>query len=85
MSNKYSSDKPIERKNFDVKVELLIPTTITYRVLALDEQDALKEIDKGSARRMSTHQNLNRKIKLKATVYGANTTMIKLSKTYRNI
>lgn len=79
------SDKKIEKKTYDIKVELLVPTTITYRVVAEDEQEALKEIDKYSARKISTQHNFNRKIKLKATVYNYGTTMIKLSKTYRSI
>lgn len=74
-----------QKKSYDVKVEFLIPTTITYRVTAANEEEALKEIEKFSARRISNQQHLQRKIKLKATVYQPNTSMVKLSKTYRNI
>lgn len=70
---------------YDVKVEFLIPTTITYRVSAANENEALKEIEKISARKMSQQQHLNRKIKLKATVYKPSSNMVKLSKNYRNI
>lgn len=73
------------KKQFDVKVDFLIPTTITYRVSAETEEEALKEIEKLSARKVSTQQHLQRKIKLKATVYQSYSNMIKLSKTYRNI
>lgn len=74
-----------EKEYFDVRVEFLIPTTITYRVQAETEQDALKEIDKPSARRVHAVPKDNRKIKLKATVYQPNSNLIKLSKTYRHI
>jgi hypothetical protein len=70
---------------YDVKVEFLIPTTITYRVSATNEHEALKEVEKISAQKKSQQQHLNRKIKLKATVYNPSSSMIKLSKIYRNI
>jgi len=73
------------KQQFDVKLEILVPTTITYRVSATDEKEALKEVDKFSARKLSYKQNLNRKIKLKAIVYTPNSSMVKFSKTYRNI
>lgn len=78
--------QPKQKKQYDVKVEFLIPTTITYRVTAFTEEDALKEIDKMAVRKIgSTQQHLNRRIKLKATVYQPNSSMIKLSKTYRSL
>jgi hypothetical protein len=74
--------KPVP-KNYTVKVECLVPTTITYTVLALNEQDALKEVDKVAARKVSIQHNVNRKIKLKVGVYTLNSSMLKLSKIYR--
>lgn len=76
----------MQKKQFyDVKLEILVPTTITYRVEAINETEALKEVDKISAKKIATKQNLTRRIKIKATVYNVNTTMMRLSKTYRNI
>lgn len=74
-----------DKKQYDIKLDILVPTTITYRVSALNEQEALKEIDKSSARKLSIQQHLNRRIRLKATVYAQGTSMVKFSKTYRNI
>jgi hypothetical protein len=73
------------KKQYDVKVEFLVPTTITYRVAAISEEEALKEAEKTSARAVSTRQKLNRKIKIKATVCQPYSNMVKLSRTYRNI
>lgn len=84
MSNSNQALKPTP-KQFDVKVELLVPTTITYRVSALNEEDALKEVEKYSARKLSTQQHLHKKIKLKASVYIPGSNMIKLSRTYRSL
>lgn len=73
------------KQQFSVKLECLIPATITYRVIASDEQEALKEIDKYSTKVVAFQENKNKKIKIKATVYKLNTSMVKLSKTYRSI
>lgn len=70
-------------KPFCVKVECLVPTTVSYRVIALNEQDALKEVDKITAVASSVQQNIRKKIKLKAAVYVGNTSMLKLTKIYR--
>ena len=78
------TDAKQEKKIYTIRVEYLVPTTITYQVSALDEKEALREIDKISARKVSSHQNLVRKIKLKAVVYKAHSSTMMLSKTYRN-
>lgn len=76
---------PKIKKPYDVKLEVLMPTTITYRVMALDPQDAVKEIEKNYGMQTATKQDRMRKIKIKATVYQASTSMIKHTKNYRNM
>lgn len=73
--------KPKQKSYFDVKVEALVPTTLTYRIYAEDEQDALAQIAKKPPNGMKP--NLLAKKLLKATVYVAGTTMIKLAKHFR--
>lgn len=77
------SDKPNTPQSFDVKIEVMVPMTITYRVTANSAQEALKEADKHSARKTATAQHMHRRIKLKATVYLPNSNMIKYTKTFR--
>jgi len=78
------SEQP-KTQQFDVKVEVLVPATITYRVSAIDEHDALKQIEMNKGTIRHNQQNIARKIKLKATVYPAFSSLIKLSKTYRSM
>lgn len=76
--------KPVKR-SFDVRVEFLIPATITYRVQAFDEKEALKEAEKPSARVSHKREQMNRRIKLKATVLLPSSSTVKLQKTYRSL
>lgn len=72
-------------KTYDIKIEYLVPTTITYKVSAENEHEALKAIEKMPASRSHIKHNLQRKIKLKAKVFQSNTSIVKFSKTYRHI
>jgi hypothetical protein len=40
----------IKKKYFDIKAEIMVPATIIYRVLAENEQDALRQIDKATTK-----------------------------------
>lgn len=60
---------------FDVKVECMLPATLTYRILAEDAQQAA-ELIKGTQPNSVQHKLIGRK-ELKLTVYDAGSTMIK--------
>jgi hypothetical protein len=63
------------KKYFDVKVECMLPATLTYRVLAEDAEQAsliIKNISPNSVK----HKLIGRK-ELKLTVYDAGSTMIR--------
>jgi Holliday junction resolvase-like predicted endonuclease len=63
---------------FDVKVETMLPATLTYHVLAEDAQQAA-ELIKGIQPNSVKHRLIGRK-DLKLTVYDAGSTMIKWMK-----
>lgn len=63
---------------FDVKVEVMLPATLTYRILAEDAQQAAEMI-KGHQPNSVQHRLIGRK-ELKLTVYDAGSTMIKWMK-----
>jgi hypothetical protein len=63
---------------FDVKVECLLPATLTYRVLAEDAQQAV-DLIKGTQPNSVRHKLIGRK-ELKLSVYDAGSTIIKLLK-----
>ncbi len=74
---------PPKKQRFDIKVECLVPTTFTYTIEAETEQQALKEFEQGKHKHKGAIPHQQKAMKLKATVYVANTHMIKLSKAYR--
>jgi hypothetical protein len=63
---------------FDVKVECLLPATLTYRILAEDAQQAA-ELIKGTQPVSVKHKLIGRK-ELKLTVLDAGSTMIRWMK-----
>jgi hypothetical protein len=63
---------------YDVKVEAMLPATLTYRILAEDAQQAA-ELIKGTQPNSVQHRLIGRK-ELKLTVYDAGSTMIKWMK-----
>lgn len=76
----------MNKKPYDIKLDVLIPTTITYRINATSEQEAIRELEKQSAPvKIALKYNTHKQIKLKATVYSAGTSMIKFSKVYRTL
>jgi hypothetical protein len=78
MTNKLT--QPV-KQFFDIKLEALIPTTLTYRVFAETEQEALELIKKKAPNGMKPNLSLKRLIK--ATVYTAGSSMVKLTKNYK--
>lgn len=69
-----------QKKYYDVKVEAMLPATITYRVFAEDEQEAVNLIKKTNP--LSVKYNLNNKKQLKLAVYEAGTTLVRLAKNF---
>lgn len=70
--------KPPPLYYFDVKVESMLPATLTYRVLAENAQQAGEKI-KGLQPNSVQHRLIGRRDS-KMTVYDAGTTMIKFVK-----
>jgi hypothetical protein len=73
--------KAPEKKFFDVKLDALVPCTITYRVFAENENDALLNIDKQTPRNVKP--DIRRKRNIKATVYDSGTNNVKITKAFR--
>jgi hypothetical protein len=76
-----NKEQPKQKKYYDVKVEALTTTHITYRVLADDENDALEQIKKKaptSVRPIISLRNI-----IKASVYESGSSIIRLIKNYR--
>lgn len=70
--------KPPPLYYFDVKVETMLPATLTYRVLAEDAQQASEKIR--TLQPNSVHHRLIGRKDNKLTVYDAGSTMIKFMK-----
>jgi hypothetical protein len=75
---KKEANKPPQLHYFDVKVESMLPATLTYRVLAEDAQQAAEKI-RGIQPNSVQHRLIGRK-DTKLTVYDAGSTMIKWMK-----
>lgn len=67
-------------KYYDVKIEVQLPATVIYKVLAESPEQALELANRASP--VSVKYNLLRKKDLKATVYDAGTTMIRFLKNF---
>ena len=72
-----------DKKYYDVKVEAMLPATITYRVFAEDEQEAILLIKKANPQ--SVKYRLNGKKELKLAVYDAGTTLVRLAKNFLGV
>lgn len=79
MQNKQAA-KPKEKKYFTVKVEAHVPATITYRVFAETEEDAIKQIDRQAPTHFQPKINLGKKIKI--SVYNSGSNIIRLVKNF---
>jgi len=71
-------NKPKPKFYFDVKVDVMLPATLTYRVLAEDAQKAA-ELIKQSQPITVKHKLIGRK-EIKLTVYDAGCSVIKFVK-----
>lgn len=68
------------KKYFTVKTETLTPCLITYRVYAESEEDAIALTKRAIP--ISVRPNISLKRVLKATVYDAGTSIVKLVKSF---
>jgi hypothetical protein len=68
------------KKYFTVKIETLTPCTITYRIYAENEEDAITMTKRATP--TSVRPNISLKRLLKATVYDAGTSVVKLVKSF---
>jgi hypothetical protein len=78
MNQVKNKDKPKPKYYYDVKVECLLPATITYRILAEDPQEAMSKV-KGLSPTSVKHRLIGRK-ELKMIIYDAGSSMIRLIK-----
>ena len=62
-------------------MEMMIPCVVTYRIYAEDEETAIKLCDTTNHKELKPL--MNRRIKLKATVYEMGRSLIKLVKVFR--
>jgi hypothetical protein len=72
--------KQPEKKYFTVKMETLVPCVITYRIYAKTEEDAIAMTKKATP--TSVRPNISLKRVLKATVYDAGSSIVKLVKSF---
>lgn len=72
---------PPEKHYYSVSLEALVPTTLTYRVLAETPEQAL-ELIKNAPLATAPKLQLARLRKLKASVYLSGTSIIKLTKSF---
>ena len=69
-------EKTIVKKYYDVKVEVMLPATLTYRVLAEDADEAARLI-KTTVPTGIKHRLIGRR-ELKLMVYDAGSTILRL-------
>lgn len=73
--------KEKQKKYYDIKLEANVPCLITYRIYADDEHDALTQIGKKAP--TSVKPNISQKRDIKALIYEAGSSILKLTKTFR--
>ena len=71
-------DKKIEKKYYDVKVEAMLPATLTYRILAESPEEAI-QLSKRVAPNSVKYKLIGKK-ETKILVYDAGSTMIRFIK-----
>jgi len=75
------TQKPKELKSFDVVVECLVPSKITFKVLAEDENEAIDKVNSYSPHKFIP--NISKRKNIKATVYDSGTINIKASRNFK--
>jgi len=78
ITNKKETNKPKEKFYFDVKIDVLLPGTITYRILAEDPEQAV-ELIKGKSPN-NVQYKLAGKRDLKIMVYNASSNLLRFMK-----
>ena len=73
-------DKQMDKKYYTIKLEALVPTTLTFKVLAKDEKEALEKMQKELP--ISHKPNFMKRKNIKAIVYEFGNLLIKLTKNY---
>lgn len=75
------TEKPkAQPQMFDVKIECLLPATLTYRILAMDANEAIKKSMKIPPNNIK--HNIPAKRNIRAIVYKAGELMIKMTKNF---
>jgi hypothetical protein len=80
-AEKKNPPKPKEKSYYSITLEALVPTTLTYRIYAFDEHDAIEQINKNHPTGIKPH--INKKKDIKAVVYNFGSSMIKMIKNFR--
>lgn len=71
---------PTPKKYWDIKLEVMLPATISYRVFAETPEKAIEMLVNATPN--GVKHFLTKKKNIKAVVYDAGTTLIKLTKKY---
>jgi len=74
--------KKNEKKYYDCTLECLVPATITWRVLASNENEALQIVNATTTSPTSVKYRLNLRRKIKFAIFDAGTTIIRLIKNF---
>ncbi len=69
------------KKQYTVRVEVMAPVELTYKVWAVSPEEAMKDYDR-SPLSQAPKPILSRKRKIKATVYKLGTTIVEIQKKY---
>ncbi len=69
------------KKQYTVKVEVMAPVELIYKVWAESPEEAMKNYDRSPLSK-APKPILSRKRKIKATVYKLGTTMVEMEKRY---
>ena len=83
LKSKKEAPKPLVKKHWTLKVEAMVPATITYQILAETPEQAITLI-KTSAPKHVQYKLVGKK-NLKATVYDLGSSMIRLVKNLAGI
>lgn len=91
-NNKSDSKKPIAKKaeapkprqRFMILVEGIVPVKVKFQTFAVDEQEALKQLDNPHLLSMLERPELDmpRLLRKKITIKDANTSLVKLVKNF---
>jgi hypothetical protein len=69
------------KKYYDIKLDAMVPCTITYRVFAFDEHEALTLLPRAIPNNVK--HNLHQKRNIKAIINDAGSSLIRLIKNFK--